>query len=118
MAKVCISGYYGYDSVDHELTLMTMVNSLRRQDEDMDITVFSAAPAKTEEDFDVVAVDRNSWDQIHKEMTSADVLIVGGGLLMKETADLADIKYYIKMINSRCFFNNFCYDSLIANSFC
>lgn len=98
MAKVCISGYYGFDSVDHELTLMTMVNSLRRQDENMEITVFSADPVKTEGDFDVMAVGRDSWDKIHKEMASADLLIVGGGLLMKETADLGDIKYYIKMI--------------------
>ncbi|MBQ6810642.1 MAG: polysaccharide pyruvyl transferase family protein [Firmicutes bacterium] len=98
MAKVCISGYYGFDEIDQELTLMSIVDSLRRQAEYMEITVFSGAPAKTESDFDVVAVDRNQWDQIHKELSSADLLIVGGGLLMKETSDLGDIKYYVKMI--------------------
>ncbi|MBQ1252324.1 MAG: polysaccharide pyruvyl transferase family protein, partial [Firmicutes bacterium] len=98
MAKVCISGYYGFDDMDQELNLMSMVDSLRRQAEDMEITVFSSDPAKTEGDLDVVAVGRDQWDQIHKELTSADLLIVGGGLLMKETSDLGDIKYYIKMI--------------------
>ena len=100
MAKVCISGYYGFDDMDQELNLMSMVDSLRRQAEDMEITVFSADPAKTEGDLDVAAVGRDQWDQIHKELTSADLLIVGGGLLMKETSDLGDIKYYIKMIKT------------------
>ncbi|MBR5329163.1 MAG: polysaccharide pyruvyl transferase family protein [Firmicutes bacterium] len=98
MAKVCISGYYGYDRVENELMLMSMVNALRRQDENMEIVVFSANIARTEADHDVVALGRDNWDAIRKELRSADLLIVGGGHLLQETADLADIKYYLKLM--------------------
>lgn len=98
MAKVCISGYYGYDRVENELMLMSMVNALRRQDENMEIVVFSANVAQTEADYDVLAFGRDNWDDIRKELRGADLLIVGGGHLLKETADLADIKYYLKLM--------------------
>lgn len=100
MAKVCISGHYGYDRVENELMLMSMVNTLRRQDEHMDIVVFSANIAKTEADLDVMALGRDNTEDIRRELRSADLLIVGGGHLLKETADLADIKYYLKVIKT------------------
>lgn len=99
MAKVCISGHYGYDRVENELMLMSMVGSLRRQDENTEIVVFSANAAQTEADLDVVAVNRD-YETVRKELRDADLLIVGGGHLLKETADLADIKYYLRVIKA------------------
>ena len=99
MAKVCISGHYGYDRVENELMLMSMVGALRRQDENTEIVVFSANTAQTEADLDVVAMSRD-FDTVRKELRNADLLIVGGGHLLKETADLADIKYYLKVIKT------------------
>lgn len=100
MAKVCISGYYGYGRVENELMLMSMVGALRHPDEDTEIVVFSANAAQTETDHDVIALNRDQWEDIRKELRSADLLIVGGGHLLKETEDLADIKYYLKMIKT------------------
>ena len=100
MAKVCISGYYGYGSTDHELVLMSLIGALRRQDENMEIVVFSADPAKTEEEFDVIAVGRNDQEAVKREIRSADLLISGGGNLLKETADLQELKYYLKVIKT------------------
>lgn len=100
MAKVCISGYYGYGSVDHELVLMSLINTLRRQDENMEIVVFSANPAQTEDEFGVIAVNRDGWDAIKRELRSADLLISGGGNLLKETADLLELKYYLKVMKT------------------
>lgn len=100
MAKVCISGYYGYDRVENELMLMSMVGALRHLDENMEIVVFSANVAQTERDHDVIALGRDNLDEIRKELRSADLLIVGGGHLLKETEDLADIKYYLKVIKT------------------
>lgn len=99
MAKVCISGYYGYDRVENELMLMSMVGALRRQDENTEIVVFSANAAQTESDLDVVATGRD-FETVRKELRGADLLIVGGGHLLKETADLADIKYYLRVIKA------------------
>ena len=99
MAKVCISGYYGYGSVEHDLMLMSMISALRRRDESTEIVVFSAAPQKTEEDFGVIAVDRNQWDLLKKEMKEADLILCGGGYLLKESAE-ADLKYYLKLIRT------------------
>ena len=100
MAKVCISGYYGYGSTDHELVLMSLIGTLRRQDENMEIVVFSADPGKTEDEFDVTAVSRDSWEAVKREIRSSDLLISGGGNLLKETADLQELKYYLKVIKT------------------
>ncbi|MBQ2763598.1 MAG: polysaccharide pyruvyl transferase family protein [Firmicutes bacterium] len=99
MAKVCISGYYGYDRVENELMLMSMVGALRHQDENTEIVVFSANASQTEADLDVVATGRD-FETVRKELRGADLLIVGGGHLLKETADLADIKYYLRIIKA------------------
>ena len=100
MAKVCISGYYGYDSIGNELVLMSVVNALRRQAEDMEIVVFSGNPAKTREDFDVIAVNRDDWNMVKSELKTADLLISGGGHLLRETSDLQVLKYYLKVIKA------------------
>lgn len=100
MAKVCISGYYGYDSIGNELVLMSMVNALRRQSENMEIVVFSGNPTKTEEDFDVIAVDRDDWNMVKSELKTADLLISGGGHLLREDANMDLLKYYLKVIKT------------------
>ena len=100
MAKVCISGYYGYGSADHELVLMGLISALRRQDENMEIVVFSADPGKTEDEFDVTAVQRDQWDALKRELRSSDLLISGGGHLLKETADLQELKHYLKVMKT------------------
>lgn len=100
MAKVCISGYYGYDSIGNELVLMSMVNALRHQSENMEIVVFSGNPAKTREDFDVTAVDRDDWNMVKNELKTADLLISGGGHLLREDANMDVLKYYLKVIKT------------------
>ena len=100
MAKVCISGYYGHGSADKELMLLSLIDILRRLDETMEIVVFSADPEQTEEDFDVTAVKSDQWDRVKREVKSADLLISGGGELLKETADLSELKYYLKVISA------------------
>ncbi len=100
MAKVCISGYYGYDNIGNELVLMSMVNALRRQSENMEIVVFSGNPAKTEEEFDVIAVDRDDWNMVKSELKTADLLISGGGHLLREDANMDLLKYYLKVIKT------------------
>lgn len=98
MAKVCISGHYGYGCIENELMLMSLVGALRHLDENMEISVFSANVAQTEADYDVIALGRDHSEELRKELRGADLLIVGGGHLLKETEDLADIKYYLKLI--------------------
>lgn len=98
MAKVCISGHYGYGCIENELMLMSLVGALRHLDENMEIAVFSANVAQTEADYDVIALGRDRLEELRKELRGADLLIVGGGHLLKETEDFADIKYYLKLI--------------------
>lgn len=100
MAKVCISGYYGYGSADQGLMLLSLVQALRRLDENMEIVVFSADTAETQDEFEVAAVSRDDWEAMKREMRSADLLISGGGHLLKETADLQEMKYYLKVIKT------------------
>ena len=100
MAKVCISGQYGQGSADKELMLLSLIDVLRRLDSEMEIVVFSADPEQTREDFDVDAVKSDQWDAVRNELKSADLLISGGGELLKESSDLTDLKYYLRVIKT------------------
>ncbi len=100
MAKVCISGQYGQSSADKELMLLSLIDVLRRLDSEMEIVVFSADPEQTREDFDVDAVKSDQWDAVRNELKSADLLISGGGELLKESSDLSDLKYYLRVIKT------------------
>ena len=44
MIKVCITGYYGFDNLADEATLLSIIESLRNHIEDVEIVVFSDDP--------------------------------------------------------------------------
>lgn len=99
MAKVCISGNYGRNSLSDELELVGLIAALRQQSPDCEIVVFSDDSAQTEADFDVKVVE-NKFEIIKAELNSSDLLIVGGGNVLKETADLTDLKNYLRIIKT------------------
>ena len=59
MKKVLISGYYGFGNIGDEAILQTMVETLKKLDKALEITVLSHQPEDTMDKFDVKSVNRS-----------------------------------------------------------
>lgn len=94
MTKVCISGYYGFDNAGDEAILLAMIQGLQKEFPDIEISVLSNAPEKTEAEYGVKAYDRWKWMQINKAIMEADILISGGGGLLQDVTGRKSIMYY------------------------
>ncbi len=94
MIRVCISGYYGFDNAGDEAILLAMIESLRREFPDIEITVLSDKPEKTAAAYGVKAYDRWKWWQIHKAIMASDIMLSGGGGLLQDVTGKKSILYY------------------------
>ena len=84
MIKVCITGYYGFDNLADEATLLSIIESLRNHIEDVEIVVFSDDPEGTAQDYGVISYDCHQWSKLHKGIRECDVVICGDSSLMRE----------------------------------
>lgn len=86
--KVVISGFYGLGNTGDEAILEAIVDNLRNEIKDIDITVFSLSPEQTAKEHHVKTVYRG-WRHDNKgkirALREADLLISGGGGLLQDT---------------------------------
>ncbi|MEK4146197.1 polysaccharide pyruvyl transferase CsaB [Robertmurraya sp. FSL W8-0741] len=86
--KVVISGFYGLGNTGDEAILEAIVDNLKEELPDPEITVFSLSPNKTAETHQVKSVYRG-WRHDFKgkvrALKEADLLISGGGGLLQDT---------------------------------
>lgn len=98
MSRVVLSGYYGFDNLGDEAVLYAIIQSLRREDPDLAITVLSNNPAKTRQLYGVDAVNRwhpvKVWQALHR----SDMLISGGGSLLHDVTGPKTIVYYLGVV--------------------
>lgn len=81
--RVVISGYYGMQNFGDEAILEQLIAVLQRVP-DVQITVFSNSPQETGYRYNVNAVPRSDLLARISTLRHADVLILGGGGLIKE----------------------------------
>jgi polysaccharide pyruvyl transferase CsaB len=74
-----IAGYYGFGNTGDETILASMLADLRRQRENLDITIVSGNPAETEIMHRVKSVLWTDTVQISRAIQSSDLIILGGG---------------------------------------
>lgn len=98
MAKVVISGYYGFDNTGDEAILAAMIQALRKQEEKVEITVLSANPPKTASAYGVKAVSRNSLWQIIQELKTSQLFLSGGGGLLQDITSQRTVPYYLTLV--------------------
>lgn len=91
---VVLSGYYGFDNVGDEAILFSIIESLRRLDTHIDLTVLSNNPESTKMTYNVEAVNRWNLQEIRAVLKTADGLISGGGSLLQDATGLKSIPYY------------------------
>lgn len=86
--KIVISGFYGLGNTGDEAILEAIIENLRDEIKNPDITVFSLSPEKTSSTHGVRSVYRG-WRHDNKgkiqALKEADLLISGGGGLLQDT---------------------------------
>jgi polysaccharide pyruvyl transferase CsaB len=100
---IVIGGYYGFGNAGDELILRSIVEQLRAQDPERQITVLSNRPEATRRDFGVQAVDRwRPWQWI-KPLWQADLFLLGGGGLLQESTGPWNYFYYLfQVVLAKC----------------
>ncbi len=98
MKSVLISGYYGFDNLGDEAVLLSIVNTLKNSDKDLQITVLSENPEITEKRYGVKSVKRTGFFDVLKAVRTCDLLISGGGSLLQDVTSRASLFYYLAIL--------------------
>jgi polysaccharide pyruvyl transferase CsaB len=103
--KFVISGFYGLGNTGDEAILEAIIDNLREEFNNPDITVFSLSPEKTAKEHNVKSVYRG-WRHENKKkikaLREADLLISGGGGLLQDHYPtkflLGPLPYYLLIV--------------------
>jgi polysaccharide pyruvyl transferase CsaB len=104
MNKVVLSGYYGFNNAGDEAVLQAIINSLKKADQDLYITVLSNNPEHTTKAYGVKAVNRWKLNEIAGAIKESDLLISGGGSLLQDVTSKNGILYYLGIIGLARFY--------------
>ena len=78
--SILIAGYYGFGNLGDEAILAALVDGLRRQIGDVEISVVGGSPRSIEDQYEnVTAVDWRDLTGLLESARRADLLILGGG---------------------------------------
>ncbi|MBR4643007.1 MAG: polysaccharide pyruvyl transferase CsaB [Selenomonadaceae bacterium] len=96
--KIVISGYYGSKNGGDEAMLAAMLEVLREEVSDLQVTVISLNPDYTKRRHNVDAVPMPDIFSIIKKIRAADLLISGGGSLLQNVTSGRSLYYYLAII--------------------
>jgi polysaccharide pyruvyl transferase CsaB len=94
MARVLLSGYYGFGNLGDEALLEVIVDRLRRRFPAVQLDVLSATPAATARLHGVDSTPRWDWRATRAAIRRADVVVSGGGGLLQNATSLRSLLYY------------------------
>jgi len=99
IAKIMISGYYGFNNTGDEAILKSMVGAFKEKISQMKITVLSQNPLQTSQTYQVKAINRLHLIDIMRCLRDTNLFISGGGgLLQDSTGKGWSILYYLGLI--------------------
>ena len=104
MSDVLILGYYGFRNSGDDALLLSITEELRKQKEDIKITVLSKNPKETEKLYGVSAVKRDNIFSVLLKMISCKVFVLGGGTLIQDGTSTKSLLYYLYMLRLCLFF--------------
>ncbi len=96
--KIVVSGYYGSKNGGDEAMLAAMLEVLREEISDLQVTVISLNPEYTRRRHNVEAVPMADIFSIIKKIRAADLLISGGGSLLQNVTSGRSLYYYLTII--------------------
>lgn len=96
MARIVISGYYGFGNTGDEAVLSGICETFRQIGLDAEITVISQDPERTvREHAGVKAINRKKLLHQMKALAKADLFISGGGSLFQDATSARSAYYYL-----------------------
>ncbi|HOA80888.1 MAG TPA: polysaccharide pyruvyl transferase CsaB [Defluviitaleaceae bacterium] len=98
MGSIVLSGYYGFNNAGDEAVLYAIINTLKDELKDIDITVLSNSPEDTAKKYNVKAINRWSFREVVRAIKKSDLLISGGGSLLQDITSWKSILYYLFII--------------------
>lgn len=99
MSDIIISGYHGFANSGDEALLFAILNTIRKQRKNAEVTVLSKVPDETSAQYGVNSVYRYNFFKIKKEMKKAKMLLFGGGSLLQDVTSSKSILYYLAIIS-------------------
>ena len=99
IAKIMISGYYGFNNTGDEAILKSMVRAFKEKIPQIKIVVLSHNPLQTSQTYQVKAINRLHLIDIIRCLRDTNLFISGGGgLLQDSTGKGWSILYYLGLI--------------------
>jgi polysaccharide pyruvyl transferase CsaB len=98
MARVLLSGYYGFGNFGDEALLDVIVEQMRRRFPAAQLEVLSATPNATVARHHVAAAPRWEWREVRAAIGRADVVVSGGGGLLQNATSTRSLLYYAGII--------------------
>lgn len=98
MARILISGYYGFDNLGDDTVLFGILSAIRKLRPQAEIAVLSNQPERTEELFGIPAFNRWSLPVITRELIRSDLLVMGGGSLLQDVSSPRSVIYYLGIV--------------------
>lgn len=96
--KFLISGYYGFNNFGDDAILKVIIQGLKKNSDNPQITVFSSNPELTKNIYDVDSKYSFDYTNLFKEISNTDVLISGGGSLLQDVTSLKSLVYYLGIL--------------------
>jgi polysaccharide pyruvyl transferase WcaK-like protein len=99
IAKIMISGYYGFNNTGDEAILKSMVRAFKEKIPQIKIVVLSHSPLQTSQAYQIKTINRLHLIDIIRCLRDTNLFISGGGgLLQDSTGKGWSILYYLGLI--------------------
>lgn len=95
---IALSGYYGFRNAGDDAVCYAIIDALRQEMPECDITVFSNDTALTEKTYGVKAVNRWQPLKVLRTLLGVKVLVSGGGSLVQDVTSKNGYLYYLGVI--------------------
>lgn len=98
MVKFLITGYYGFLNSGDDAILTAMCEGIKRLGIPTKTTILSNNPKATEKEYGVNATYRFNMFSVIKEISSTDILLMGGGSLLQDRTSTRSLIYYLSIL--------------------
>ncbi|MDY3929240.1 MAG: polysaccharide pyruvyl transferase CsaB [Clostridia bacterium] len=104
MSDILILGYYGFKNSGDDALLLSVIQQLKKQKDDIKLTVLSNDPEETKKNYGVPSIKRYNIFSLIKNIISSKMLLVGGGTLIQDGTSTKSLMYYLFVIKTALIF--------------